>query len=130
MNILKNVINKLSQEEKKEVNLASEKVELARKAPSVQKDLQNLDAKLKKAEDKIDKSYTAYKKNWSEFQSVIKEVAQDRKSLEGDVAEIAQIALDLGVSFSDVKGLKEAQDLSRKLDGLVKDLPKLYKEPK
>ena len=50
MNILKNVINKLSQEEKKEVNLASEKVELARKAPSVQKDLQNLDAKLKKAE--------------------------------------------------------------------------------
>jgi len=116
--------------EDKRTELKSEKVELARKAPSVEKDFQKLDVKLQKAEDKIDKAFTTYKKNWAEFQSSIKEVAQDRKELEGDIAEIAQIALDLGVSFNDVKGLKEAQDLSRKLDGLVKDLPKLYKEPK
>ncbi len=116
--------------EDKKTELSSQKVELARKAPSVEKDFQKLDVKLQKAEDKIDKAFTIYKKNWTEFQSTIKEVAQDRKALEGDVAEIAQIALDLGVSFNDVKGLKEAQDLSRKLDGLVKDLPKLYNEPK
>ena len=72
----------------------------------------------------------SYRKAWQDFQAVIKDVAQDRKTLENDVADIAQAAMDLGVSFGDVKGLKEAQDLSRKLDGLVKDLPNLYSEPK
>ena len=38
--------------------------------------------------------------------------------------------MDLGVDFDNVKGLKEANNLSRKLDGLTKDLPKLYSEPK
>ena len=110
--------------------LSSEKVELARKAPSVAKDLANLDDRLRKSESKIDSVFMSYRKAWQDFQAVIKDVAQDRKTLENDVADIAQAAMDLGVSFGDVKGLKEAQDLSRKLDGLVKDLPNLYSEPK
>ena len=39
-----------------------------------------------------------------------------------------QIAMDLGVDFSDVDGLKEANDLSRKLDGLTSNLPKGLQE--
>ena len=54
----------------------------------------------------------------------------DRKRLEGDIKEINQAVMDLGVDFDNVKGLKEAQDLSRKLDGLTSDLPNLYSEPK
>ena len=46
----------------KKTELKSEKVELARKAPSVEKDFQKLDVKLQKAEDKIDKAFTTYKK--------------------------------------------------------------------
>ena len=110
--------------------LSTEKVELARKAPSVAKDLSNLDDRLRKAESKIDSVFTSYQRAYQDFQAVIKDVAQDRKRLENDVAEIAQAAMDLGVSFGDVKGLREAQDLSRKLDGLVRDLPNLYSEPK
>jgi len=110
--------------------LSSERVELARKAPSVAKDLAKLDDRLRKSESKIDSVFMSYRKAWQDFQAVIKDVAQDRKTLENDVADIAQAAMDLGVSFGDVKGLKEAQDLSRKLDGLVKDLPNLYSEPK
>lgn len=110
--------------------LSSQKVELARKAPSVAKDFERLDDKLRKAESKIDSVFMSYRKAWQDFQGVIKDVAQDRNKLEGDVKEIAQAAMDLGVSPGDVKGLKEAQDLSRKLDGLVKNLPRLYQEPK
>ena len=107
-----------------------EKIELARKAPSVAKDFEKLDAKLRKAESIIDSSFNSYKSKWQDFQDTIKDVSQDRKTLENDIKEIAQAAIDLGVSPQNVKGLKESQDLSRKLDGLIKDLPKLYSKPK
>jgi predicted nucleic acid-binding Zn-ribbon protein len=110
--------------------LTSHRVDLARKAPSVEKDFSKLNDKLKKAEAKIDSSFMAYRKEWNSFQDIIKEVEGDRKRLENDIAEIGQAAIDLGVDFNSVKGLKESQDLSRKLDGLTSDLPKLYKEPK
>jgi predicted nucleic acid-binding Zn-ribbon protein len=109
---------------KEEVNLESHKVELARKAPSVLKDFEKLDAKLRKSQDKVDSSFNSYRKSWQNFQSEVKDIEADRKRLEGDVAEINQSAMDLGVDFDNVKGLKEANNLSRKLDGLTKDLPK------
>ena len=124
---LSKVFSKLSREE---VNLESHKVELARKAPSVLKDFEKLDAKLRKSQDKVDSSFNSYRKSWQNFQSEVKDIEADRKRLEGDVAEINQSAMDLGVDFNNVKGLKEANNLSRKLDGLTKDLPKLYSEPK
>ena len=107
----------LSKLPKEKVEL--EKVELARKAPTVAKDFEI-----------IDSSFNSYKSKWQDFQDIIRDVSQERKTLENDVKEISQAAMDLGVSFENVKGLKESQDLSRKLDGLVKDLPKLYSEPK
>ena len=110
--------------------LSENKVDLARKAPSVEKDFENLVDKLKKAGAKIDSSFLAYRKEWNSYQDIIKEVEGDRKRLENDIKEISQAAMDLGVDFDSVKGLKEAQDLSRKLDGLTSELPKLYKEPK
>ena len=110
--------------------LKSEKVELARKAPTVVRDLEKLDNTLRKAESKIDSVFMSYKKAQQDFISLIKDVEMDRKRLEGDIAEINQQAMDLGVDFEDVKGLKEANNLSRKLDGLTTDLPKLYSEPK
>lgn len=119
-----------SEQEPKKVELATQKVELARKAPSILKDFKNLDDKLRKAESKIDSEFMSYKKAWQNFQEVIKDVASDRKRLENDVKDITQAAMDLGVDFKAIDGLKESQDMSRKLDGLVKDLPRLYNEPK
>lgn len=127
MRTQRRVFEKLSESTK--VELSSERIELARKAPSVLKDLQKLDLKLRKAEDSIDKIFVKYRNEYKSFQSSIKDVEGDRKNLENDIADINQIAMDLGVDFSDVDGLKEANDLSRKLDGLTSNLPKLYKKP-
>jgi archaellum component FlaC len=126
--ISKKIINKLSKKDKTELKL--EKVEFARKAPKVLNDLNKLDDKLRKAESKIDNQFMSYKKAWQNFQDVIKDVANERKRLENDVADINQAAMDLGVDFDSVDGLKAANNMSRKLDGLVKDLPRLYNEPK
>lgn len=132
MNTQKNVNQRLAklytQDAKQE--LSSQKVELARKAPSVLNDLNKLDDRLRKAESKIDQEFMSYKKAWQNFQSAISEVASDRKRLENDVKDINQAAMDLGVDFDAIDGLKEAQNMSRKLDGLVKDLPRMYNEPK
>lgn len=132
MNTQKNVNQRLSKlyskDDKQE--LSSQKVELARKAPSVLNDFNKLDDKLRKAESKIDQEFMSYRKAWQNFQSTISEVATDRKRLENDVKDINQAAMDLGVDFDAIDGLKEAQNMSRKLDGLVKDLPRLYNEPK
>jgi chromosome segregation ATPase len=131
MNTQKNVFSRISEIKKPEqVELSVEKVELARKAPSVLNDLKKLDDKLRKAESKIDQEFMSYKKAWQNFQSAISEVANDRQRLENDVADINQAAMDLGVDFDAIDGLKEANNMSRKLDGLVSDLPRLYNEPK
>ena len=110
--------------------LTKDRVDLARKAPSVVRDFEKLDDKLRKAESKTDSVFMSYRKAHQEFMSLIKDVELDRKRLEGDVKEISQAAMDLGVDFDSVKGLKEAQDLSRKLDSLTSELPNLYTEPK
>ncbi len=80
---------------------STEKVELARKAPSVEKDLQKLDDKLRKAAKKMDASFVSYKKNWWNFIGIIKEIKAERKNLEGDIKEIEQSAKELGVEFKD-----------------------------
>ena len=125
-----NKIFSMIQTELKSEKVELEKVEFARKAPKVLNDLNKLDDKLRKAESKIDSEFMSYRKAWQNFQGVIKDVAGDRKRLENDVADINQAAMDLGVDFDSVDGLKAANNMSRKLDGLVKDLPRLYNEPK
>ncbi len=125
-----NKIFSMIQTELKSEKVELEKVEFARKAPKVLNDLNKLDDKLRKAESKIDNQFMSYKKAWQNFQGVIKDVANERKRLENDVADINQAAMDLGVDFDSVDGLKAANNMSRKLDGLVKDLPRLYNEPK
>ena len=125
-----NKIFSMIQTELKSEKVELGKVELARKAPSILKDLKKLDDNLRKAESKIDSEFMSYRKAWQNFQGVIKDVASDRNKLENDVKDITQAAMDLGVDFKAIDGLKEAQDMSRKLDGLVKDLPRLYNEPK
>lgn len=127
MSNLKNIGNKLF---KQTTELKSHEVELARKAPSILNDLNKLNNKLIKSESKISSEFLSYKKAWQNFQDTIKDVEAERKRLEGDISEINQAAMDLGVDFDSVKGLKEAQDMSRRLDGLVSDFPKLYNRPK
>jgi DNA anti-recombination protein RmuC len=128
MSIKQRVFKKLAEETK--VELSAQKVELARKAPAVLKDFNKLNDKLKKAEGKISNAFNSYRKAWQDFQDILDDVAGDRSKLENDVAEINQAAMDLGVSFDSVDGLKKANDSSRMLDGLIPNLRRLYDKPK
>jgi DNA anti-recombination protein RmuC len=128
MSTKKRVFKKLAEETK--VELSAQKVELARKAPAVLKDFNKLNDKLKKAEGKISNAFNSYRKAWQDFQDILDDVAGDRSKLENDVAEINQAAMDLGVSFDSVDGLKKANDSSRMLDGLIPNLRRLYDKPK
>lgn len=128
MNTKKEVYKMLFKESKTE--LSTQKIELARKAPSVLKDFNKLDDKLKKAESKISNAFNSYRKAWQDFQDILDDVASDRSKLENDVAEINQAAMDLGVDFDAVDGLMKANDFSRILDGRIPDLRRLYDKPK
>lgn len=125
MNILKNVINKLSQEEKKEVNLASEKVELAL--------VDDIAKALKASDDLIDGSQQQI--------DFAKKVAQNRKLLLDDLPKAQKeanrvfeqgakflsnaqdVAADLGLKTSNIKNYdkleKNLNQLAREIDGII-----------
>lgn len=129
MNTQKRVFKKLAEKSSK-TELSTQKIELARKAPSVLKDFDKLENKLKKAESNISNVFNSYRKAWQDFQDILDDVANDRSKLENDVADINQAAMDLGVDFDSVDGLMKANDSSRRLDGLIPNLRRLYDKPK
>lgn len=104
MNILKNVINKLSQEEKKEVNLASEKVEL-----SIIDDIN----KLKKS---IESEYKTHNNKLNSFgansRKLLSEIDSQKKtglSLEKEANEIRNKVGKLNNDYQKIK--KQANSL-------------------
>ena len=129
MNTRKSVFKKLSAIKKIEdkVELSEQqRVELARKPQSVFKELQALDNRLRKIEDKMSQAYKAYRSAYSDLESSIAKESAERKKLEGDLLDIDVAARDLGVMPSQIEGMTEAEQLSSRLDQLLKDLAKLY----
>ena len=128
MNTLKSVFNKVSKiEHPEQVELSEvEKVELARKPQSVLKELQALDGRLRKIEDKMSQAYKAYRNAYNDLESAIAKESAERKKLEGDLLDIDVAARDLGVMPNQIEGMEQAEALSSRLDGLLKDLAKLY----
>ena len=100
MNILKNVINKLSQEEKKEVNLASEKVELG------------LIDDLNKLKKRIESEYKTHNNKLNSFAINSRKILSiiDNQKKEG-------IALD-----------KEANQIRKIIDNYADNFQKLKKQ--
>lgn len=127
MNTQKSVFNKISKIKPQEVELSEvEKVELARKPQSVLKELQALDGRLRKIEDKMSQAYKAYRNAYNDLESAIAKESAERKKLEGDLLDIDVAARDLGVMPNQIEGMEQAEALSSRLDGLLKDLAKLY----
>jgi len=102
MNILKNVINKLSQEEKKEVNLASEKVELGLK-----QDAEKLN---KVYYGKTDTANSHIKKVSSEARAAISNIDQALKAtneMKSLISKLEKTAKDLGINVDALPELRE-----------------------
>ena len=124
MKTQKQAMSKIAQIQK--VELSAEKIELARKPQAVFKDLQALDSRMRKIEDKMSQAYKAYKNAYNDLESSIAKESAERKKLEGDLLDIDVAARDLGILPSQIEGMSQADALSARLDGLLKDLAKLY----
>ena len=129
MNTQKSVFEKLSKikevEDKLELSEV-QRIELARKPQVVFKDLQALDSRMRKVEDKMSQAYKAYKNAYNDLESSIAKEMAERKRLEGDLLDIDVAARDLGIMPSQIEGMSQASALSTRLDQLFKDLPNLY----
>jgi SMC interacting uncharacterized protein involved in chromosome segregation len=127
MNTQKSVFKKIAKINEPKIELSEvQKVELARKPQSVLKELQALDGRLRKIEDKMSQAYKAYRNAYNDLESAIAKESAERKKLEGDLLDIDVAARDLGVMPNQIEGMEQAEALSSRLDGLLKDLAKLY----
>ena len=119
MNILKNVINKLSQEEKKEVNLASEKVELGladdlkKLNSSIAKIENDLRQKAKKCFELVEAQIelNKYKKKISKYLlSDIQKGNKSYKELDTLLQKTFKTAKDLGLDANDIPNYRQSTD--------------------
>ena len=74
----------------------------------------------------MSQAYKAYRNAYNDLESAIAKESAERKKLEGDLLDIDVAARDLGVMPNQIEGMEQAEALSSRLDGLLKDLAKLY----
>lgn len=124
MNTQREVFNKLFKEEKTE--LATQKIELARKPQSILKDVKKLDSKLKSEEGKIDKIYLNYKNAQKEFVKLMDSINSDLDKYEDDLTDIMDVAQEIGLDGRQIDGFTETVNLILKILKISNKNKKLY----
>jgi len=124
MNVENRVFQTLFKEEKTE--LATQKVELARKPQSILNDVKKLDAKLKSEEGKIDKIYLNYKNAQKEFVKLMDDINSQLDKYEDDLSDIMDVAQEIGLDGRDIYGFKETADLILQISKVSNQNKKLY----
>lgn len=124
MNVENRVFQTLFKEEKTE--LATQKVELARKPQSILNDVKKLDAKLKSEEGKIDKIYLNYKNAQKEFVKLMDDINSQLDKYEDDLSDIMNVAQEIGLDGRDIDGFKETADLILQISKVSNQNKKLY----
>ena len=108
------------------VELASHKIELARKPKSILNDLKKLDSKLQSEEGKIDKIYLTYKNAQKEFVKLMDSINKEVYKYEGDLEQVRKAAQEIGVNSDQIDGFTEADNLSLKIIKISDQNKKLY----
>ena len=124
MNTQREVFNKLFKEEKTE--LATQKVELARKPQSILKDVKKLNSKLKSEEGKIDKIYLNYKNAQKEFVKLMDSINSDLDKYEDDLTDIMDVAQEIGLDGRQIDGFTETANLILQISKISNQNKKLY----
>jgi len=124
MNTQREVFKKLFKEEKTE--LATQKVELARKPQSILKDVKKLDSKLKSEEGKIDKIYLNYKNAQKEFVKLMDSINSDLDKYEDDLKDIMDVAQEIGLDGRQIDGFTETANLILEITKISNQNKKLY----
>ena len=108
------------------VELASHKIELARKPQSILNDLKKLDSKLKSEEGKIDKIYLNYKNAQKEFVKLMDSINSDLDKYDDDLKGVRDAAKEIGVDSGQIDGFKEAFDLMLRITKISNQNKNLY----
>jgi methyl-accepting chemotaxis protein len=124
MNTQKEVFNKLFKDEKTE--LATQKIELARKPQSILKDVKKLNSKLKSEEGKIDKIYLNYKNAQKEFVKLMDSINSDLDKYEDDLTDIMDVAQEIGLDGRQIDGFTETANLILQISKISNQNKKLY----
>tara|TARA_R110002073_G_scaffold87129_1_gene206987 strand:+ start:383 stop:766 length:384 start_codon:yes stop_codon:yes gene_type:complete len=124
MNTQREVFNKLFKEEKTE--LATQKIELARKPQSILKDVKKLNSKLKSEEGKIDKIYLNYKNAQKEFVKLMDSINSDLDKYEDDLTDIMDVAQEIGLDGRQIDGFTETANLILQISKISNQNKKLY----
>lgn len=108
MNILKNVVNRIAESDKK-TELASQKVELniAKDIASLSKEGQKKRTESMKAQDKILSKIDEYNDALSKVEVLKKEIPSYVKQAKSKVDQAEKLAKDLGVDVNNIKGYRD-----------------------
>ena len=118
------ILTKFAKEQKVEVKL--EKVELAKKPESILNKLKNLDGRIDKGKEQMEKAYQAYRIKRSEFNKKMETIREQAIDLGDDLIDVKNAASDLGVDPKMVKGYSEALDMSERVMADSRTVQKIY----
>lgn len=128
MNILKNVVNKIAESDKKTV-LASEKVELA-----IIDDLKKYSDVAKRANNTIDSEAKEVKKLQNQIRTVLANVNASKSALEdiladakSDINKFEGMAKDLGIKPEGSKEYNNAKKAIKDIESSIKQAEQVYK---
>ena len=132
MNILKNVVNKIAESDKK-TELASQKVELAgvkeiEKAISEYKEAKTFIVVAESFYDESKKAYSKFEQAWTEYYSRklhAENSIKKGKAFDKDLQELQKTAKDLGIDVKQIKGYNELLKLKSDVEKEFSRISKL-----
>jgi DNA-directed RNA polymerase subunit H (RpoH/RPB5) len=121
------IITKLS---KNQVELAAERVELAKKPQLIANDAAVIDGKIQKAKKNMDNAYDEYEKSYLSFQNILdKAKSSEVKTIDKEISESEKILKELGIQPARIPELQKAIDILSDLKSDVSRYKKLYPKP-
>ncbi len=124
------ILAQLSKENQKKAEEKLEKVDLAMNPSQLLKYIDKMDADLKKSEQKIEKSFTQYKKAYNQWKTTLDDISDRFVKGGTEFGQIVKKLNELGVKPNNSPELVKANERLEKVRALFTNLDSLYQEPK
>ena len=124
------ILQKFSKEKENNIEVNLEKVELAaRKPAALLKAAKAIDSDIDKAKSKMNKVWIKYEGAYNEWQQALVDASKKADKIYSDIGLTMDALSDLGVDFTQVKELGQAQDVVQRVQDDSKTLKKIYGKP-
>jgi DNA repair ATPase RecN len=124
------ILAQLGKENQKKAEEKLEKVDLAMNPSQLLKYIDKMDADLKKSEQKIEKSFTQYKKAYNQWKTTLDDISDRFVKGGTEFGQIVKKLNELGVKPNNSPELVKANERLEKVRALFTNLDSLYQEPK